>query len=290
MSDGLRFHVDGELVLASEASVSVRDRGFVYGDAAFETLRAYGGALFQWDVHEARLATSCEVLELDHGLAASDLHDRVMATLAANDLADAHVRLSITRGVQSGRLAPSPEVDPTVVVTVESLPRGGLAGDPVWDAPATLRTVSTQRVPDHAIPARAKTHNRLNGILARLELRGTDADEALMLDAEGRVTGGSSSNVFVVDGDGLATPDRSAPVLPGITRATVQDLAREEEIPVRELTLSQRNVLEADEVFCTNSTWEVRPVATVDDRPFETGPVTELLAHRYRERVERECY
>ena len=105
-----RYHVDGEIVPASAATVSVEDRGFAYGDAAFETLRAYGGEVFRWDDHAARLADTCETLGLDHGLADADLKARINETLAANDLADAYVKLSITRGVQPGTLDPRPEV------------------------------------------------------------------------------------------------------------------------------------------------------------------------------------
>lgn len=284
------FHLNGELVPADEATVSVRDRGFKYGDAAFETLRAYGGDVFGWDLHADRLAKTCDLLAIDHGIARSSLHDRIQQTLNANGLDDAYVRLSISRGVQPGKLDPHPEVDPTVVIIVKPLPRGGIGGESVWDDPATLSTVQTKRVPDTAIPSEAKTHNYLNGILARLELRGSDADEALMLDAAGRVAEGATSNVFAVDDDGLLTPALSGPVLPGVTRATVIDIAEEEGIPVREVTMKPGTLRGAGEVFCTNSTWELRPVDAVDGTALDSGPVTELLAHRYRERVEDQFY
>ncbi|MEF8801881.1 MAG: aminotransferase class IV [Halolamina sp.] len=284
------FHLNGELVPAAEATVSVQDRGFKYGDAAFETLRTYGGDVFAWEAHADRLATTCELLELDHGIPSERLHGRIQETLDANGLEDASLRLSISRGVQPGSLDPHPEMDPTVVISVEPLPRGGIGGDAVWEKPATLSTVQTRRVPNTAIPAEARTHNYLNGILARLELRGSDADEALMLDAQGRVAQGATGNVFAVDGEGLLTPALSGPVRPGITRSTVIDLAAEEGIPVREATIQPKTFREAKEVFCTNSTWEVRPVDEVDGASLDTGPVTELLAHRFRERVESAFY
>lgn len=288
--DGPLFHVNGELVPSDEATVSVRDRGFKYGDAAFETLRAYGGDVFGWEAHADRLDSTCALLEIDHGLSRADLHERILETLEANEFEDAYVRLSISRGVQPGKLDPQPEVDPTVVVIVKPLPRGGVDGEPVWDGPATLQTVETRRIPDSAVPARAKTHNYLNGILARLELRGTDADEAVMLDAQGHVAEGATSNVFAVDGDGLVTPALSGPVLPGVTRATVIDIAKAEGIPVRETTMRPAVLREANEAFCTNSTWEVRPVETVDGATVGGGPVTKLLARGYRERVEERFY
>ena len=305
MTDQLRYHVDGDLVPREEATVSVEDRGFQYGDAGFETMRAYGGELFRWGAHAERLEETCEILALDHGLSRADLYDRVHETLDANDLDDAYVKLSISRGVQPGTLDPQPEVDPTVVVYAKPLPRGGVDGEAVWDDPATLRTVSTRRIPKAAVPARAKTHNYLNGILARLELRGTDADEAIMLDSSGNVAEGATSNVFAVDGDGLLTPALSGPVLPGITRDTVMDIAQEEGIPVREATFGPETLRTAEEVFCTNSTWEIRPVDVVERRStgsqtesddavdgasVGSGPVTKLLAQSYRERIEDRFY
>ncbi|WP_436343041.1 aminotransferase class IV [Natronorubrum sp. FCH18a] len=296
MSDDPIYHVDGDLVPASEATVSVDDRGFRYGDAAFETLRAYGGTIFEWEAHVERLERTCEALSLAHGLASGDLRARIDETLAANDLEDAYVRLSITRGVQPGKLTPRPEVDPTVVIYVAPLPRGGLEGDSVWDGPATVRTVGTRRTPDEAIPSAAKTHNYLNGILARAELRaesedGTGgADEALMCDLDGYVAEGATSNLcFVRDGT-LHTPSTDGPVLPGITRDIVLESAAEVGISVTEGRYELEDVCAADEAFLTNRTWELRPITTLDGRDIGGGPVTDRLSRLYDERVERACY
>ncbi|SDQ32358.1 aminotransferase class IV [Natronobacterium texcoconense] len=289
MTDDLIYHVDGDLVPASEATVSVDDRGFRYGDAAFETLRAYGGTVFEWERHVERLEATCDTLSLEHGLSPADLRERIDETLAANDLADAYVRLSITRGVQPGKLTPQPEVDPTVVIYVKPLPRGGLEGAPVWDEPATLETVETRKIPDAALPASAKTHNYLNGILARTELS-SEVDEALLLDADGHAAEGTTSNLFFVRDDVLHTPSTDGPVLPGITREVVLELADEAEIPTREGTYDLEDILAADEAFLTNRTWGLRPVAGVDGRAIGGGPVTDRLSRLYDERVEERCY
>jgi len=286
----LTYHVDGDLVSADSATVSVRDRGFMYGDAVFETLRAYGGDVFRWDAHADRLAGSAAAISLDHGLSADELKRRVDETLEANDLDDAYVKLSVTRGVQPGKLTPSPDVDPTVVVQVKPLPRGGVGSDPIWDGPAALQTVKTRRIPDAALPSRAKTHNYLNGILARLELRVSDADEAVMLDSDGHLAEGATSNLFFVDEEALCTPGLDGPVLPGITRAEVLDIAAEEGIPVREGAFTTDDLREATEAFVTNTTWEIRPVGTVDGIDVGGGPVTTLFQRLYDERVEAMHY
>ncbi|ELZ07713.1 aminotransferase class IV [Natrialba aegyptia] len=287
-----QYHVNGELVPASEAAVSVDDRGFRYGDAAFETLRAYGGTVFEWDRHVDRLERTCEALSLDHGLSADDLHQRIRATLDANELDDAYLRLSITRGVQPGKLTPRPAVEPTVVVYVSPLPRGGLDGTSVWDAPATVRRVETQRIPDDALPSGAKTHNYLNGILARTELAAADsqADEALMCDTEGFVAEGATSNLFFVRDEVLYTPSTDGSVLPGITRELVLELAETTDVPVRTGTYEFETVADADEAFLTNRTWELRPIESLDGTPIGGGPITAQLSGLYDELVERTCY
>ncbi|MFC5365529.1 aminotransferase class IV [Salinirubrum litoreum] len=285
-----QYHVDGDLVPASEATVHVSDRGFKYGDAAFETVRVYGGTLFRWDAHLDRLADTCEILSLDHGLSRANLRSRVAAVLDANDLADASIRLSITRGPDTGGIVPSEEIDPTVVVTCRPLPRGGRESESTWDGPATLQTVKTRRPPDRALPSKAKTHNYLNGVLAGLELRVTGADEALILDMDGSVAEGTTSNCFFVDDRALHTPSLEGPVLPGVTRDVVLDLAQSEGLPVRTGRYTPDDFRSADEVFLTSSTREIRPVGTVDGIDVDGGPVTPLLSRLYDALVERECY
>ena len=289
----MQYHLNGELVPRKEATVSVDDRGFRYGDAVFETCRAYGGEVYAWDRHVDRLRESCETLGMAEA-APDDLAVRVAETLDANDLADAYVRISVSRGVQPGKLTPQPDVDPTVVVYVKPLPRGGVDGEPVWDGPAVVQSVKTRRIPGAALPADAKTHNYLNAILARLELRraANDSyrpDEALMRDVDGNVAEGATSNLFFVDDGVLKTPAARS-LLPGITRELVVELAEAEGFPVETGRYSLDDVREAGEAFLTNSTWELRPVERVDGIAVGDGPMTSLLRRLYDERVEEHCY
>lgn len=284
-------HVDGEVVPTGEATVPIRDRGFLYGDAVFETIRVYGDTPFAWDAHMGRLEASAETIGMAYDLCRADMRQRVDETLEANERTDAYVRLSVTRGVQPGRLTPDPVVDPTVVILVEPLPRGGERGEPVWDDGATCTIAAVERTPNASIPASAKTHNYLNGILARLSAREAGADEALMLDGDGYVTEGATTNVFFVVDQQLRTPavlDR--PVLPGITRATVLELAMELGVAVHEGAWTVGDLTGADEAFLTNSTWEIRPITAVDERAFERGPLTERLMAAFDRRVETTCY
>ena len=288
------YHVNGELVAERAASVSVRDRGFRYGDAVFETLRAYGGSAFEWDAHENRLRRSAERLGFADWVP-DDLSERVRETLDANDLSEASVRLSVTRGTGTGRLTPPSNPEPTVVIVVEALPRGGLDGESVWDGPATVQIVKTRAVADAAVPADVKTHNNLDGILARLELQraareGYRADEALIRDSEGNLTEGATSNVFFVADGTLKTPSADGPLLPGITRSVVLDLAADEGFPVETGQYTPADVRSADEAFLTDSTWELRPIARADGIAVGTGPMTRLLTRLFDERVEARHY
>jgi branched-chain amino acid aminotransferase len=289
----MQYHVNGSLVDRADAVVSVDDRGFRYGDGAFETTRVYGGEVFAWERHRARLERSCATLGMAEAVPA-DLESRIDATLRANELAEAYCRVTISRGVQPGKLTPGPAVEPTVVVTVSELPPGGLGGGKSWEQPATVESVETRRIPDVALPADAKTLNYLNGILARLELRrgaaeGPPADEALVCTTEGALAEGATSNVFFVADGTLCTPT-TEDLLPGVTREIVLELAAQESFPVEEGVYSPARLRDAEEAFLTNSTWELRPIASLDGHTIGGGPITSLLTRLYERRVATACY
>jgi branched-chain amino acid aminotransferase len=288
----LDYHVNGALVPASEATVSIDDRGFRYGDAVRVGLRAYGGSVFEWDTNQKRLQRAATGLGLGEAVP-DDLSERVRATLAANDCDDAHIDVSITRGTGGG-LTPALDAEPTVAVTTEELPRGGLDGARTWDEPALVQIVKTRAISERAIPASALTHARLDGVLARRELEraSTDdyhADEALVRDEKGSLVGGAASSVFFVADGTLKTPGSDVEV-PDVTREVVLDLAREESFPVETDEYAAADVRAADEAFLTNPTWELRPIARADGVAVGSGPMTQLLMRLFDERIERRHY
>lgn len=285
MSDR-KYFVNGEIVPAGDARISVRDRGFLYGDAAFETLRAYAGRPFHWETHLERLEYTCHVLRIDHGLTGSELRNAVQETLAANELENAYIRLSITRGVQPGKLTPDRSADPGVVILAHPLTPGGRGSDPVWEEPATVVVSSVRQIPPQSIPAELKTHNYLNGILARLEGSPAEAHEAIRLSTDGYVTEGATSNIFIIRDGALVTPPATDPILPGVTRDIVIRLARDAAIPVTTESLRPEAVQGAEECFLTNTTWEIRPVTNFDGADFPVGAITERLCRAYNEYVD----
>lgn len=287
----MKCHVDGELRPADRA-VSATDRGLLYGDAATETLRAVGGEPFVWEHHRKRLDASCDALGIEPPAA---LRDRVVTTLAANDLSEALVRLSITRGdsvSDSDRadeddaptgLTPPSNSEPTVLVTVEPATPIAEAGT----EPANLQTVKTRPIAADAIPRRARSHCRLDRVLARRELV-DDTDEAILLIREGTVADCAGSAPILIDDDAirvLPTPDD---VVPRAMRTVALELARAEGIPIATGELTPADVRDAQEVLLANARWGLRPVASVDGIDVDPGPVSALLQQLLVERVTTE--
>lgn len=279
----MQYHLNGELVPAAEAAVSVTDRAFLYGDGFTDRARAFGGSILEWDAHARRIETTGAALAVP---IPGDLRERIDETLRANDLPDAGVRVSVVRGGGPG-LTPAIDAEPTVVVAVEPLPRGGRRGKPTWETPAVIQTVTVRR--DRS---GSPLGERLTALRARLEVAraATDryrADEALVRDDRGTLTGGAASDLLFVDENALRVPE-AKPV--GVTRPLVIDLAREEGIPVEPGQYSPSDVREASEAFLTSATWGVRPVASVDGISIEAGPVVRLLRTVYDELIEDRYY
>jgi branched-chain amino acid aminotransferase len=284
-----RVSIDGQIHPAADATVPVTDRGFMYGDGIFETLRIYGGQIFAWDSHRQRLRHGCDRLGIDLRVDDATLEEWIDALVAANDLTEAYLKIMVSRGVTGGRLRPPRDATPTVVIVCEPLARGGHRGAPVWETPAACATVETQRTPDAAIPSELKPLAYLNGIVAHLEAPAW-TDEPLLRDATGHITEGAVSNLFIVTDAGLQTPPAGGDLLAGVTRTVVCELAAAEGLPVREDPITPELLYAADEAFLTNTTWEIRPIDRVDAVEYDPGPVTALLQHRFDDEVERFAY
>ena len=285
----LQVSVDGQVTPAADATIPVTDRGFMYGDGVFETLRVYGGQVYGWEQHRQRLRHGCELLHIDLGADNDTLEAWVDALLTANDLSEAYLKIMVSRGVTGGRLRPTHDAGGTVVIVCEPMERGGLAGEPPWKTPASCAIVDTQRTPDAVIPSGLKPLAYLNGIIAHLEAPAW-TDEPLLLDGGGNIVEGTVSNLFMVDGEGVHTPPADGDLLAGVTRAMVCELAAAEGLPVKQEPISRERVYAADEVFLTNTTWEVRPVDRIDAVQYDLGPVTALLQHRYDAEIESFAY
>jgi branched-chain amino acid aminotransferase len=279
--------LNGELVKVSEAGVSPLDRGLLYGDGLFETMRGYAGTIFRLEGHIDRLVEGAHTIGFPFWLDAELLAQACRQVVRANDLTEAYVRLTVTRGV--GGL-PS-ELDAPPAPTVMAIARE-FQGYP--ESPRE-RGMAASIAPVHRNPtsplSRVKSLNYLDNLLVRARAAEAGADEALLLDTDGNVVEASASNVFLVSGRRVITPPVSAGVLPGITRQCVLDLCPELGLEAVEDTFTLSDLRQAREAFLTNSLMEVMPLTVVEGGPIgegAPGPVTKELMQAYRELVREE--
>jgi branched-chain amino acid aminotransferase len=282
-------HLNGRLVEEAQAVLPVFDRGFLYGDGVFESMRATNGRIFRLDAHLERLERSAALAEFE-GLPASPvLAAELNELLQANRLTDARLRLTLTRGAGRPGDYVGSEGAPTRVATADAFQ--GL--DPRHHERGVALAVSRrQSVPAAVLDASIKTTSRLAAVLARREAARSGAFEAALLDADGHLTEGTTSNLFLVRAGRLLTPAIDGNALPGVTRAVVLEVACALAIPVDERPLPVALLREADEIFLTNTSWEVLPVTSVDGVPRAggvPGAITLTLLAGYRARVRREC-
>jgi len=274
--------LNGDIVDREAAKVSAFDRSFLYGDGLFETTRAYNGVPFMLTEHLERMASSAKALDI-----AMPDADETAATIKRlielNELADAYVRITLSRGTYTGKLAPDKPREPTLLVEARELHPYPAE---MYGRGANVIISSSVHNSASAI-SRHKTTSYLASILAKREAKERGADEAILLDHTGHVAEGATSNVFCVRGGRLLTPPLEMNILPGITRQTVIKLAREAGIEVDEAPFRAAALQSADEVFLTNSLMEVMPVGSVDGgEPGRVpGPVAAALANAYEDLV-----
>jgi len=262
--------IDGALVPPEQASISVLDRGLLYGDGCFEVLRTWGGAARELPAHLDRLLETARALEL-RTLERPRLAAAVHAAVAAAGPGEHRIRIVLTRGPGSlaarlGELGPG-----RAIVIVEPLP----------PQPAELSLA----VVDWPLPARRgrghKTLAYLDAVIARELARAAGADEAIRLDAAGRVAEGATCNLFAVLPSEVVTPPVDHGALPGIVRARVLAICARAGLAVRERELSLSELCAAQEVFVTSSLRGVVPVTRVDRALLARGAVTERIAAAY---------
>ncbi len=278
-------YLNGRFVAKEKAVVSVFDHGFLYGDGVYETMRAYEGKIFLLDKHLARLKRSARAVSLKLPLPLEQIGAALTQTLKVNNLADAYVRLHISRGPGEIGLDPALCAEPTMVITAR----------PFHDYPpqyyergVRVAIVKTRRNHPLAVSPSVKSTNFLNNILAKIEAVKAGAYEGIMLNWEGYVAEGTISNIFMVKKGALLTPHKDTGILEGVTRDLILRLARRKKIIVRETRMLPKSLLAADECFITNTTMEVMPVSKIDGRTIgagRPGPVTAGLRQAYAREV-----
>jgi branched-chain amino acid aminotransferase len=307
-----KIWINGKFADPGKAKISVFDRGFMYGDGAFETMRGYAGVVFKLDEHLDRLLRSLKIMKIRPPYSKRCLKVAIYETLKANRhcegtkcpkqslkgiasspsaprndrLLSAYIKVIVTRGEGRFGISHKDIFSPNVVITAKDF-----EGYPGWMFNAGLSACITGVQNEESIISGIKTLNYLPYILARADAKDMGFDEAILTNTKGCITEGATSNIFIVKDNRLITPSLASGILPGITRGVIIEIAKRLKISVKEKLVSRRELLGADEIFLTNSLAEVLPVTKVDSKRVGSGlvgDITKLLWISYQKAVIRD--
>ncbi len=276
---GKAAYFNGKIVPITEAKVSVLDVGFMYGYGLYETMRVYAGVPFMLTEHLSRLSAAADLIGLDTLPPPDELAVAVTKTIEANGYLEAVARLAVSPGKSAGRLTVAKHEWPTVVVTIDEFPgyreagyRDGIACVTYQGGRGDLAVV--------------KSLNFMPSVLARRFAAAHEAEEALFVSPDGRLTEAAACNVFLVAGDTLLTPGADQGILPGVTRQKVIELANTSGMDVVLRSIPVAELFNADEAFLTGSVIEVIPIRSIDGQIIGDGlpgKTTKRLLQIYRE-------
>lgn len=265
-------YYNGQFVGLDELVIPIDERGHQFGDGVYEVIRFYNGKPFMLIEHLERMIRSAEAIKLPIKETIEDYRKLILSAVEKSQLTDCNVYIQITRGI-AARNHLFPDVPVSVAMTVRQ----------AKPLAAALREKGVEAIthPDERwANCYIKSLNLLPNILAKQAAHDAGCYEAIMYK-DGKITEGTSSNVFIVKNGEIITTPLSKQILPGITRMAVKELAEELEIPFIESYYTVEELLEADEVFVTSTTSEVLPVVKVDGKAIGNGVPGEVAAKLY---------
>lgn len=270
----MKVELNGSVMDASEAVISVYDHGFLYGIGLFETFRTYEGKPYLLDRHMKRLCSGCDQLGIQYTPNMEELRSSVNELLEANELKDGYIRLTVSAGEAELGLPTGDYEQPNVLMLVKALPP---VNDAVHMRGRELRLLQTRRnTPEGEV--RFKSLHYMNNIIAKRELLASGAAsgaEGLMLSREGWLAEGIVSNLFFAKDNVVYTPELATGILPGITRERVLGLAGSAGYETEEGLYSLEKLQTADEIWLTNSIQELFPVTLLS----EAGGVSRVIGN-----------
>lgn len=279
--------LNGSVVKRREARISALDRGFLFGDGFFETTRIVGGTPFRLRRHLERMGAACHETGWQWVPDPEAVGKSLRRLIRCNDVEEGYLRISVSRGVHDGPLTELRAAEPTVLIDAHPMDLAPLDGA----APLTLARAPWTRNENSPVTA-MKSLSYQDSVLALARGRGRGADEVYFLNGRGELAEGAISNLFTVRGGTVMTPHSDCGLLPGIGREVVLEICHAEGIPHRSGRYPERDLLEAEEIFCTNSLRGVMPV----ERVIEEGggrwgecPLTRRLQRLYAKLVLAEC-
>lgn len=285
----MKTYLNGQILDESQAHISTQDAGFQHAVGLFETMFAHNSRVFRLDRHLARIKQSAAELGLSADMDTAPLADAVNQTLAENKLEQARLRLTVTAGTLSMLRSSDGEQAMQIRQTVCVQAQEPTAFAPGYFDQGVRVRLYGQGANPFDVTAGHKTLNYWARLRSLRQAAAGDCAEAIWLSVTNHLASGAVSNLFLVKDDELLTPIARgeekpealpAPVLPGITREAVIEAAEVQGITVKKQMLTVEDLLEADEVFLTNSNWKVLPVVAVEQKDIadgKVGPITQLL-------------
>jgi branched-chain amino acid aminotransferase len=271
---GLLTNLNG--VIAATATVSVLDRGFLYGDSIYEVVRTFQGKPFGLPEHLDRLRQSAAYLYLEIPWSDGYIQTEVERTLQQAPWQESYIRIVVSRGTETKiTLQPGVDLHPNLLIVVSEI-----SPEPVLAEVGLHLIIGERRRTDRqALTPAAKTGNYLNNILALLEAQQQGADDALLLNTQGEVTEATTSNLWIVKAGVVQTPAVEVGILPGITRHFLWQILQTHQIPCAEVILKPEDLWSASEAFLSSSVRLLMPVNQIDDYrlPQCPGSLTQFL-------------
>jgi branched-chain amino acid aminotransferase len=277
----MQVYVNGRFVPAEEASISVFDHGFLYGDGVFEGIRVYGGTIFRLQQHIERLYHSALCLMLDIPMSPEAMQEAIVDTVRRRELPNQYVRVVVSRGAGDLGLDPKLCPRPSVIIIADTI---ALYPERYYTEGLDLVTVATRRMSSDTLDPRIKSLNYLNNIMAKIEAQQAGGVEAVMLNTAGYVAECTADNLFVLRQGCLHTPAVAAGALQGVTRDSVLEIARDLGLETAESFLTRYDLYTAEECLMTGTGAEIVPVVRIDGRRIGTGvpgPATARIRERF---------
>ena len=272
-----QVYLNGKFIDSTQATISVFDQGFLYGDGIFESFRSIGRKLYQFPQHYQRLLQSAKALSYPITFTREELEKILMELHSRNGLENAYYRITITRGKGQVGFQRVSENELTCLVIGREF--SGFDSR-FYQEGIGLTVATTRRNAPEAINPKIKSISNLNSLLGKLEAMASGAFEVIMLNNKDHVCEGASSNIFWVKDKWIFTPDASTGLLEGVTRSTIMRLC-EETLNMRVITgeFKLQDLKFADEVFITSTSLEVMPVVKVDGFTINQGQVGSVAYH-----------
>ena len=273
--------LNGKIIPDTDGNISSGDRGFLYGDGIYETLRSYKGIPFKLYEHLERMRHSAKQLRISFDYTNEDIDGWIKELFKKNRSQDAYIRITLSRGTGGGRLQMDDNIEPTTMVQVKPLTPYDRR---LYEEGMSLVVSNYKRSTSCPISCH-KTTNLLKSIMMKEEANKRSADEAIIVNTDEYVTECVVSNIFFVNNGRVVTPSLNTNILPGITRRTVLDICKESSIPAGEECFKVETLLNADEVFITNSLMEIMPVSKIENYDIGEvipGKITQQLMNAYK--------